>query len=272
MKIINLLENSSIANNIKCEHGLSMLVQTENYTILYDVGQSDKFVDNAAQLGVDLSDVDYVILSHGHYDHTGGLPAFMELNTKAKVLMHPGALKERFSRSAKMIKYNGIAWRDDWEKYSERILFVDETTELFDDFWIVTNLAGDEQYSSLDERLVYRQGDDYIKDPFADELIVVARQNEQVMMLSGCAHNGIVNILQSVKRQLRFTHFSFIGGGLHLKAQPEEKINRIINHLGDFTVDHWGLNHCTGELAIDMFKHAFPGKVEYFKGGESWEV
>ncbi len=272
MKIINLIENSSIANNIKCEHGLSVLIQTGQYNVLYDVGQSGKFIENANELGVDLTEVDYVVLSHGHYDHTGGLPAFLSINTKAKVLIHPGALKERFSRSSKMIKSNGVPWREEWEKFGDRIQFVDQTTQLFEGFWVVSGLVGEEQYASLDERLVYKDGDDYIKDPFADELVVVASDSEKVAMLTGCAHNGIVNILKSVERQLGFSHFRFIGGGLHLNAQPENKIETIIKQLSAFTVEQWGINHCTGELAVDMFEKAYPGGVMNFKGGEGYLI
>jgi 7,8-dihydropterin-6-yl-methyl-4-(beta-D-ribofuranosyl)aminobenzene 5'-phosphate synthase len=234
------------------------------------VGQSYKFIDNAEQLGVNLAQVDYVVLSHGHYDHTGGLPAFLKLNTKAKILMHPNGLKERFSRSANMIKSNGIPWRNDWKSFEDRIQFIDKTIELFKGFWVVADLDGEIKYSSLDQRLVYKDGENLMKDHFEDELIVVAQEKDQTILLTGCAHNGIVNILKCVKHQLGINSYQFVGGGLHLSGQSADKISEILNGLKDYSVDHWGLNHCTGETAIDLFYQAYPEKVNYFRGGDVW--
>ncbi len=267
MKIINIIENNSINNQIKCEHGLCTYIEIGNQKILFDVGQSDKFINNANTLKIDINAIDFVVLSHGHYDHTGGIPAFLNINKKAKVILHPNGLRERFSRSSKMMKSNGIPWREEWKKFENRILFIDKTTELFPGFWIVTNLNGESNDQVLNDRLVYKRNDEYIPDPFEDELVIVLKENNKTVLLSGCAHNGIVSILKKTHLLLGIKHYNFIGGGLHLNGRSNDQITKVIEGLKDFQVDIWGLNHCTGQNAIELFEQFFPGKVKKFSGG-----
>ena len=268
MKIINIIENNSINNQIKCEHGLCTYIEMGNQKILFDVGQSDKFINNAKTLKIDLNAIDFVVLSHGHYDHTGGIPAFLSINKKAKVILHPNGLRERFSRSSKMIKSNGIPWREEWKKFEDRILFIDKTTELFPGFWIVTDLSGQGSDQVLNDRLVYKRDDEYIPDPFEDELVIVLKEENRTALLSGCAHNGIVNILKKTHLLLDIKRYNFIGGGLHLNGKSNNQILKVIDELKDFQIDIWGLNHCTGQNAIELFEQFFPGKVKNFNGGD----
>lgn len=268
MKIFNLLENSSINNNILCEHGLSLGIEYKNHLIIYDVGQSAKFITNAKILGFGLESVDAVILSHGHYDHTGGLPEFLEMNKKAKVYIHEKAFKDRYSRSSKMTKFNGIPWLEKISAFEDRIVVINKTTELYKDFWLITDHSGEESLSSLDDRLVYKDGEEYIKDPFDDEIIIVVKNNKKPIVLSGCAHNGIVNILASIKNKIGINAIEWIIGGLHLKGASAIKIKHVIDHLKDYKITNWAINHCTGEEALKQFNLAFPGKVVDFKGGQ----
>nr|WP_319400517.1 MBL fold metallo-hydrolase [uncultured Carboxylicivirga sp.] len=266
MKIINILENNSIHNKIKCEHGLSTYLEVGQYKIIYDTGQTNKFINNAIELGINLSAIDYVILSHGHYDHTGGLPAFLQINSKAKIILHPNGLRERFSCSSKMIKSNGIPWRLEWQQYKDRILFINETQSLFPGLWIVTQLANNKK-PVLNDRLVFKPNDTYIPDPFEDEIVIVAQENNQTILLTGCAHNGIINILKTTQETLQIDKYSFVGGGLHLNSQTDTYIKNLLDNIKPYTIDKWGLNHCTGQNAINIFEQNYPDKVIDFSGG-----
>ncbi len=268
MEIINLIENTSIRNRIKCEHGLSLFIRIGDKSILFDVGQSDKFLQNAIKLGVDLEDVDYVILSHGHYDHTGGLPAFLEINKKAKVYLHPESLKQRFSRSSKTIKENGVPWIQALEAYKDRFQFIEESTELIKGLWIVSDIKRDLELCELDERLVTRSDKGYLPDEFNDELVLLVQSHEGAVVLTGCAHNGIINILNSIHDQMGPKPFRLVVGGLHLMGKEATEIKQIIAQLQQFEINQWALNHCTGHPAVEEFREAFPTKAKYFRGGE----
>lgn len=272
MKITTLIDNKQSVKQLKCEHGLSFLLQTKDINILFDVGQSDKFIFNANKLGLDLRDVDYVVLSHGHYDHTGGLPSFLEMNTKAQVLMHNNAFKQRFSKSSVMVKENGIPWRTHVDKFEDRIQLIDKDIELRNGISILSNVKAQERYKVVNERLVVKHNEDFMPDSFDDEMMLVARQNKEVLVMCGCAHTGIVNMLHTVKQRLGFNTFNTVVGGLHLNGCNNEQIGHVIKGLQPFTIKRWALNHCTGELAFEFFSNTYPQQVDYCGSGKAIKI
>ncbi|WP_439181726.1 MBL fold metallo-hydrolase [Carboxylicivirga taeanensis] len=272
MRISTLIDNRQNQKQLKCEHGLSFLLQTHRYNILFDTGQSDNFLANARAMDIDLRTVDYVVLSHGHYDHTGGLPAFLELNSKARIIVHKMAFKERFSQSSKMTKANGIGWSNKSDHCSERFILLDKDMELSDGTRILCQVRALKNFEVVNERLVVKEGDKYVPDTFEDELILVAQNKQKVVVLCGCAHTGIVNILHTIKNRLHHNSFSCIAGGLHLNGSSPGDISHVIQGLAPFRVDKWLLNHCTGNEAFDHFTKAFPGVVTYAGSGYSISI
>ena len=123
MKIVTLMENTACREDLCCEHGLSLYIETENHRILFDAGQSAAFADNAEKLGVALETVDFAVLSHGHYDHGGGLGKFLECNKGAPVYVSSHAFEPHYSR-------NGYIGLEPALQHSERMIPVSETTEL----------------------------------------------------------------------------------------------------------------------------------------------
>ncbi|MCU4155298.1 MBL fold metallo-hydrolase [Carboxylicivirga sp. A043] len=267
LKLTTLLDNKQHKKQLLCEHGLSFLLQTDNHTILFDTGQTDKFIVNAQKLGIDLAEVDYVVLSHGHYDHTGGLIDFFEYNSTAKVIIHNKAFKQRFSRSSAMIKENGIRWRDQYEKFASRFILLDEDYQLTDDIWILSDIKPQADFEVVNERLVVKENEQFIPDTFTDELILVAKTNNKPAVLCGCAHTGIVNILHQVKERLQFSSFSVVAGGLHLNGANEQQVEHVISGLSAFEVEQWALNHCTGDCAFELFEKAYSERVTYAGAG-----
>ncbi|MBS2210511.1 MBL fold metallo-hydrolase [Carboxylicivirga mesophila] len=270
MKLTILVDNKQSQKQLKCEHGLSFLLETDELNILFDTGQSDKFLFNAKKLGIDLLSIDYVVLSHGHYDHTGGLPAFLRLNNKARVIIHKHAFKERFSRSSSMIKENGIPWRDQSGIDAQRFMIIDEDLRLPDGTHILCNIKPQPGYEAINERLVVKNGNQYTPDQFDDELILVTTEKIQPSVLCGCAHTGIVNILHSISERLHRNTFNYVAGGLHLNGRSQEEIEHVINGLSPFKVNQWLLNHCTGDVAFERFAEAFPKQVQYAGSGHSF--
>ncbi len=267
MKLSTLIDNKLHQHHLKCEHGLSFLLETKGVTVLFDTGQSNKFLSNADEMKIDLQAIDYVVLSHGHYDHTGGLPAFLDLNKKAKVIVHKNAFKERFSQSKVMTKENGIPWRDAKQHFTGRIILIEKDFELAPDIHILCGIEAQHNYEVINKRLVVKRDTSYQPDPFDDELILVANTSTQPLVLCGCAHTGIVNILHTIKNRLHIQHFSCVAGGLHLGSSEAAEIQHVIKGLAPFAVDKWLLNHCTGDKAFEVFAKAYSNKVEYSGSG-----
>lgn len=272
MKLTTLIENKQAVKQLKCEHGLSFLLQTDTLKILFDTGQSDKFLYNSKILGVDLSDVDYVVLSHGHYDHTGGLPHFLEINYKAKVIVHPSAFKQRFSSSAHMVKDNGVRWLDKLSEYSHRLFFVDEDIELDEGVWVLSNIKPSVGFEVVNERLVTKEGDGYVPDLFSDELVLLAKEKTHPLVICGCAHTGIVNILTEVKQRLDIDEFALVAGGLHLSGQSESEILKVVGGVKQYKVHQWALCHCTGDEAYEIFQKYFGDKILHGASGFTIDI
>lgn len=266
-QITTLIENRVSGQNLKCEHGLSFHIQTATGAYLFDTGQSGKFIENALKLGIDPSQVDAVVLSHGHYDHAGGLLHLFEVNDQAKVYLHSWALKERFSRSAHMVKANGIPWRDEWQQFKDRFVFVEAPMKLEDGIHLLPNIQSVPGFEVVNPRLVVEKKGELEPDRFEDELLLVLKEENEPIVFCGCAHNGIVNILHHIKRQLGMDRFQLVIGGLHLAGQPYEEIQKVLSGLTEFEVQHWALNHCTGDEAIRLFKETVFGQVSYADTG-----
>jgi 7,8-dihydropterin-6-yl-methyl-4-(beta-D-ribofuranosyl)aminobenzene 5'-phosphate synthase len=266
MQITTLMDNRSLNNNLLCEHGLALFIELNDVGILFDAGQSNKFMTNAEQLNIDLSQTDFALISHGHYDHSGGIPALLKANNKVEVLLHPLAIEKKFSRSSKMMKENGIPWIQSVDDYRSQIRWMDTDTEIAPGVWIITSMNRYDGFRELDQRLVLE--DSKTPDPFSDEVALLIVRDNRPILLTGCAHNGIVNILNTVKDRMGISQYELLVGGLHLNGAQVATIEKTLHHLEPFRVKHWALNHCTGDNALTAFKKHFgENKVSYAAGG-----
>ena len=246
MKIVTLVENSCGNENCIAEHGLSIYIETDNHKLLLDTGQTDAVVKNAKVLGIDLTAVDTVILSHGHYDHSGGILPFSKLNRTAQLIMQ---------RSAAEPHYNG-----------ERYIGIDT------DILKLPNIQLIDGDMELDDELFLFSGK--TEDDFMHEQCLVITQNGKRWLLSGCAHNGILNILDRYK-ELFDSHPDYVITGFHMmkregKHTEEEKavIIQTAQELSQLdTVFYSG--HCTGIPAFELMKEIMGDKLIALHSGET---
>lgn len=263
MKIVTLIENLVYKQGLVAEHGLAIYIETENSKILFDTGQTGLFLQNAQKLGVDIEDVDILVLSHGHYDHAGGLYPFLEKNTKAKVY----AKKEAF-----VPKYHGpnrfIGILRNEKLLKDRLIYIDTITEIAGGVFIMPDII---IHNSLDTHFIgmnKKVDGKLIPDEFDDELFLVLKQNEQLNIVTACSHHGITNICATATEQFKLP-LGLILGGFHTKNCTTEQYKMIIGYFLQLKPKSIGVCHCTGIEKYADLRHDLDFDVFYnFTGNE----
>ena len=238
-----LLENSKPENSpLAAEHGLSILVETPRKKFIFDTGQSDLTWKNAARLGIDLASIDFVVLSHSHYDHAGG---FKTMPVKPKTLyVGKGFWNEKFSRVDGGYKYRGAGFSaNDLEPWNVRQKVCGNRLELDDDAWLIGNFVKKYPFETIPPKFVC--GVDKHPDAFDDEICLALRGADGLTLIVGCSHVGILNIVSTVRNRLNYP-VSEVIGGIHLSAASDERRAATINELKNLGVKRLNLCHCSG--------------------------
>jgi 7,8-dihydropterin-6-yl-methyl-4-(beta-D-ribofuranosyl)aminobenzene 5'-phosphate synthase len=201
MKITVLAENSVCKTNslnCKSEHGLSLFIEFDERKILFDTGQSDLFILNAEKMGIDLSQVDYLIISHGHFDHGGGLKPFLKINKRAKVFLHINAAHKFHTKIFGLIPY----YVDPDQKIiaeKSRIYFIDEDTQIYDKIILLEGFSEVFPQPEANKALFEKDKNRFIIDKFKHEIVMLLIENDEIVLFSGYSHSGIINIIEEVK-------------------------------------------------------------------------
>ena len=237
MKIYTLMENTTCSEDLVCEHGLSLYIEAAGKRILFDAGQTGAFADNAEKMGIDLSQVDICILSHGHYDHGGGLKRFLEVNDHAPIYVSRHAFGDYYNGEE---KYIGL----DWELLNEeRITFVRDNLTLTEQLSLHACSGFPQPYYTDAYGMQVRRKDALEVDDFRHEMYLLIRDGERRIIVSGCSHRGVMNI------KTWFAPDVFIGGFHLMKLDPEKEATRLkftaMELLKKETVYYTG--HCTGD-------------------------
>ena len=202
MRIINLIENTEGIDGCTFAHGLSFYVETEKHKLLLDLGPSGETLQNAKKLGIDLSAVDTVVLSHGHYDHSGGILPFTMINDKALIYMQQSAVDDYFSDDGKNVlprfRYIGI---DKKIASLPQVRFLNGDTGIDEELEVFVIRKRSHELPFTNKRLLVRTGDEYRRDDFCHEHFLVIHQEGKSILMSGCAHNGILSILDTRRKK-----------------------------------------------------------------------
>lgn len=269
MRISVLADNRTLDDAFKTEHGLCIHLDTGKIKVLLDTGASDVFIGNASALGIDLTDVDYVFISHAHRDHAGGLSHILRLNQKVKVIVSSEALRSSCHSSRKGMHDITPEWP--YELMEDRLIAVDEEMDIAG-MRVIPYIARRHPLPMADKCLYRRNADgSYSRDEFRHEM---ALQIED-FLFTGCAHSGLMNILESASDTVRT-----VLGGFHLLDSSEGEdfesgmeIRQIASDIHDRypeTVFYTG--HCTGDNAFDSMKQVLGHRLLQFSCGMSIEI
>jgi len=246
MIIKALAENTSVSEEYRAEHGLSIYIETGNHKLLFDTGRGGLFLENAEKMGVDLSKVDTAVISHGHYDHGGGLPYFLEINQTAKIYIHKKAFGDYYSSRPDGTAYIGL---DKNLQDHPQIILVDEFLQIDEELSLFSDVKGNELPSLSNKVLLVKEEGDFVEDPFWHEQNLIIKENGNTVLLAGCAHNGIVNIIERCK-QITGRYADVVIGGFHLfnpstKASESPQLVAAIAKQLKSTGSQYYTCHCT---------------------------
>jgi 7,8-dihydropterin-6-yl-methyl-4-(beta-D-ribofuranosyl)aminobenzene 5'-phosphate synthase len=259
------------------EHGFSVLIEREGRRFLFDTGQGTAMPFNLKTLQKSLKGLHRVFISHGHYDHTGGMKWVLEEAGGVEIVAHPALFAKHMikesDKSDESPRHIGCPFtRESLERLGASFHFVDRTTEIEPGIWFVTGLDRSETGRPNDARLVQPLGMAYVPDLMADDASLLIETDTSPVLILGCAHTGVLNITDHVKRRLGVRKIRALLGGTHLMFCGPEQISRFIQTMNEFSVEVVGASHCTGfraamELARhlgDRFSMAAAGSVFHF--------
>lgn len=230
------------------EHGFSCLIETSSGTYLFDTGQGLGLLQNAIALKKDLSQVSTVILSHGHYDHTGGLVDLLRLTGEIEVVAHPGIFVERYWAGLGPRRFIGIPQRRSYlESQGCRFRFEKNFVQIAPGLWVTGEVPRRHPLEKGDANMVMIAEDgNEIPDPLLDDLSLVLETSKGLVLLLGCAHAGLVNIMTHVREKTGQDKIYAVIGGTHLMAANDELFEETLRVFDDFAVEKIAAAHCTG--------------------------
>ncbi len=259
--VTTLMENNAAKDGMLTEHGLSLHLTNGSFTLLLDTGATPAFLDNANKLGISLESVDTLVLSHGHYDHTGGVKALFDSGCCPKATYFgPNFFAHRYHREPGRLR--PISARVTEEYLVERrvpfYLLEPGVLKLNENVFLVCGIPSKNEIEKANPSMLRQCGEAYVVDDFNEETVVVVRGEQGLALLSGCSHKGIINTCMWVSELFNEPVHTFIGG-THLMAADEPRMRATMSNLRELGIQRLGACHCNGEQANTLFAREFEG-------------
>jgi 7,8-dihydropterin-6-yl-methyl-4-(beta-D-ribofuranosyl)aminobenzene 5'-phosphate synthase len=258
IRIATLSENTANYGFL-AESGLSILVEVDGVRILVDTGLSFSAVHNAQLMGIDLSIVDRIVLSHGHADHTGGLREVLRRRGEVEIVAHPEIwAAKHVRRDEEGVQYNGMPFaREELESRGARFNLVREPIHITANVMTTGEIPMLSGYEEIENNLFVKEQDILRPDPLADDLALVIDTDFGLVVILGCAHRGIVNTLRRAQNLTGKELVYAAIGGAHLFRASEERIDKTVADLREMGIRRLGVSHCTGFRASALLAQEF---------------
>jgi 7,8-dihydropterin-6-yl-methyl-4-(beta-D-ribofuranosyl)aminobenzene 5'-phosphate synthase len=282
MKITTLIENRASNTDpvLVSEWGLSLHIAFNDYSILFDTGVSGLFADNAKKLSIKLDSVQAVVLSHHHFDHGGGLGRFLEWNSKCKVYHADVPNGDCYIKIIGFLKkYIGLD-NTIMNNNPERFEIVSKPTEILSNVFVFPHILSTYPKPLGNKQIYLRRDGRFMLDDFAHEIVMAINDNGKLVIFTGCSHNGIVNMIETVTREFEGVQIKAVIGGFHLLASPPFNFmagtKREVENLGksilNYSIDAMYTGHCTGNKAFKILKTVMGDKINDMRTGSCFEV
>lgn len=264
------VENTTIAEGFQTEHGLSLYIETARHKILFDMGASGLFRENAQKLRVDLAGIDFAVISHGHHDHGGGLKVFLEHNTTAPVYLQQKAFEMHCVRRPADGSLVSVGLEEEL-KHNKRIILTGEHQVIAEGIELFSNVRERELFSAANKTLLMEKDGVVCEDTFEHEQNLIIEEDGKIALFAGCAHNGIANIVRRCEI-IKGRQPDYVFGGFHLYNPTLKKSEspEFITQLGEFlktTSSKYYTGHCTGQEAFHLLKNVLGEQLQYLATG-----
>ncbi len=277
MKVTVLVENSRLEerSDLRPEFGLSLYVETGAARILFDMGASGAFLHNAERLGVDLGSVETAVLSHHHFDHGGGLGRFLEVSQGARVYMRRTRPAARYFRTLAVIKRPIGLDLGMFERFEDRLEQIDAPHEIAPGVSLLTEIGSSHERPRGNRYLFVELGGKLVHDPFDHELMMVVREDDGMVVFSGCSHQGVLNMIDAAVEQFPGVPIKAVFGGFHLIGLPfynsmsagRGEVKRIARRILERVTGPVYTGHCTGEKAFAVLQGVMGERLRDFPTG-----
>ncbi len=280
MKVTILIENSMNHENraLKCEHGFSALIEHEGKKILLDAGTTASFLENGKILGEDLTDLECCVLSHGHYDHSGGFQALFEQNEQIKVYAQKTAVEDYFSGNG---EFHEIGIPKEVLAYSDRFMLADGAKEILPDVYLVPHTTEGLGRIGEKAKLYKKAGTEIVPDDFIHEQSLVFDTEKGLVIFNSCSHGGMANIIAEAKSICDNKPVCAYIGGLHMKGKvegvevctfSEEELDSLAGDIRNERIEKIYTGHCTGLPGLEKMQKRLGDKIVPLMTGLTFEI
>lgn len=267
---VTLLVNNLPGRGLHSEHGLSLLVEAMGGSVLFDTGQSDAWLHNLCRLGHNPQAIRTIALSHGHYDHTGGLTAAMETIPEATIVGHPDCFRPRFAAEGRKKRSIGLPRPRTMPK--SRLVLNQQPHTLLPGVTLSGEIPLRMATGSADPSHFLIQKDRLETDTFADEQCLVLQAEGRVGVLLGCSHRGVENNLLAAKEAAGDKRLDLVVGGMHLGEADDRRLEMLAGFLQEFQVAEIACCHCTGDRAYRYLSARLGERITQGHTGSWWEL
>jgi 7,8-dihydropterin-6-yl-methyl-4-(beta-D-ribofuranosyl)aminobenzene 5'-phosphate synthase len=270
IRISTLSENTAGMGDFLGEWGLSILIETGNASILFDTGKSISAAYNADSLKIDLTKVSNIVLSHGHYDHTGGLRDMLRrMGKEVEVIAHPDVWQAKYSRrKGEPDHHIGIPFQQrELESLGGRFNLTREPVKITDDIMTTGEVPMITEFEQIDEGLYVKEDSGWQPDKLLDDQSLIIKAEAGLVIILGCAHRGMINTLYHAMQLTGVDKIHSVIGGSHLMGVSEERLWKTIDALKGFGISRIGLCHCTDLPAASLLAQEFSDSFFFNKAG-----
>jgi 7,8-dihydropterin-6-yl-methyl-4-(beta-D-ribofuranosyl)aminobenzene 5'-phosphate synthase len=258
-------DNTSDSASFQAEHGLAFAIKGPTGQILFDTGQSGTaLVHNAEQLDLDLGQMDALVFSHAHYDHTGGLEAFLQKSRPGLPLYaHPDLFRPRYAIKDGQARSIGLRIaQDDLAKHTNLNLSI-EPSQILPEVWTTGEITPRTEFEGRSSHHYIKTNKGWQPDPYRDDMALILEAQSGLIVVCGCCHAGLLNTLAHVRHMINKKIVAIVGGAhlANVDAETLEHAITILRATSSGEIPYLYLNHCTGERALAALSQAFGGKV-----------